>query len=79
MGIAKSDGVVVRSFLDVADLFTFEIKYSSGVTAMFIISDDLANFGRYFIESSGDHISAATGSIKFIFANDVSVYDGALS
>lgn len=77
--IANSNkSVAVRSALDAADLFTFDVKQTTGVASMFINSDDPVNFGRGYIESSGDH-TAAAGSMKLINASGISVYDGALS
>ena len=71
--------IVVRSNLDSADLFVFDIKQTTGVASMFISSDDPVNYGRGYIESSGDHTAVATGSMKLVDASGVSVYDGVLS
>lgn len=77
---ANSDSpIAVRSALDAADLFMFDIKQTAGVASMFISSDDPVNYGRGYIESSGDHTAVATGSMKLVDASGVSVYDGALS
>lgn len=52
---------------------------SSGIDAMFLTSDDPANKGRTYIESSADHSSKATGSMVLANADGGIVYDGALT
>lgn len=78
-GANSNTAVAVRSALDAADLFMFDIKQTTGVASMFISSDDPVNFGRGYIESSGDHTATATGSMKLVDAFGAIVYDGALS
>ena len=77
--VGSGSSIAVRSGLDRADLFSFDVQQTSGVASVFITSDDPVNCGRPYIESSRDHSAKATGSMKLINSNGSVVYDGALT
>ncbi len=52
---------------------------SSGVTAVFMSSDDPISYGREWVESSANHSNSATGSASVVAADGSSIYEGKLN
>ena len=55
------------------------VFYSSGVSSIFIISDDPTNYGREYIDSSPDHSNEAEGSMIMIEPDGIIDYNGRLT
>lgn len=58
---------------------TLNVMISSNVRAMYLVSDDPANYGRAYIEGSSDHSTQATGSMLLVDPDGTVVYNGGLS
>ena len=52
---------------------------SSGLTAVFMSSDDPISHGRKWVEASSSHSNSATGSASVVAADGTSIYNGKLS
>ena len=63
-----------RSFLS-----TLWFLKSSGVTAVFMSSDDPISYGREWVESSAKHTNSATGAASVIAADGSFIYEGKLN
>lgn len=79
--ITELDGLTVLGIADAshAALSQLYVMRSSGMTSVFVKSEDPESYGRKWVESSGDHSNAAKGNIVVVAADGSSIYDGKLS
>ena len=70
---------LIFQVMDTEDTYDLEIYFSSNVDSMYLISDNPAEQGREWVESSADKSNKATGSMTLLKADGTEIYNGALS
>ncbi len=79
--IMSLESAVELSVSDLQGLLLSKVWFlkSSGVTAVFLSSDDPVSHGRKWVESSADHSNSATGTASVVAADGTSIYEGKLN
>lgn len=81
VGLEVRDGVRVLFFktAESSKLRTLAIMVSADIGAMYLVSSDPVNQGRFYVDGSPDHTAKATGSMLFVNPDGSVVYNGELT